>query len=250
MTASVLLERPVAGVAIVTLNRPSALNAFTQEMLQELARVASEVNEDTSLGAVVLTGAGRAFCSGRDRNELQAVGAREARRLVPESGSSESSSIRAMEPVVIAAARGAAVGGGLGLFMQADIRLASDDAYFVDGHVANAMIPSSEAWYLARRVGMARALEICVLGHRVSANEALEWGMIDRVTSDDLLVPDALELAEEFSRVSPELVRHTKAVLRRSESYPFERSMELVGLLRALRRRSAGRPKVLSEQDE
>ncbi len=250
MTASVLLERPVAGVAIVTLNRPSTLNAFTQDMLQELARVASEVNEDTSLGAVVLTGAGRAFCAGRDRNELQAVGAREARRLVPEPGSSESSSIRAMEPVVIAAARGASVGGGLGLFMQADIRLASDDAYFVDGHVANAMIPSSEAWYLARRVGMARALEICVLGRRVSAHEALKWGMIDRVTTGDRLVPDALELAEEFAGVPPELARHTKAVLRRSESHPYEPSMELVGLLRALRRRSADHAKVLPGGEE
>lgn len=232
----------MAGLAVVTLNRPEALNAFTQEMLEQLSQVATEINEDSSLSAVVLTGAGRAFCSGRDRSELRAVGDQEAERLVPEPGSSESSSVRRMQPVVIAAARGATVGGGLGLFMQADVRLASDDAIFVDGHVANGMIPSSEAWYVRRQVGMSRALELTVLGRRIGANEALEWGLVDRVTTGERLMPDAVSLGAEFAAVAPELVRHTKRVLRQSEAHTFSESMELVGLLRALRRRSSHNP--------
>ena len=228
----------MAGLAVVTLNRPEVLNAFTQEMLEQLSEVATEINEDASLSAVVLTGAGHAFCSGRDRSELRAVGDQEAERLVPEPGSSESSSVRRMQPVVIAAARGATVGGGLGLFMQADVRLASDDAVFVDGHVANGMIPSSEAWYVRREVGMSRALELTVLGKRIGANEALEWGLVDRVTTGERLMPDALSLGADFAAVEPELVRHTKRVLQQSEAHTFSESMELVGLLRALRRRS------------
>lgn len=239
---TIVLERPATGLAVVTLNRPDALNAFTDEMLEQLAEVREEINADSSLSAVVLTGAGRAFCAGRDRDELRTAGQREAARLIPEPGSLKSSSVRAMEPVVIAAARGATVGGGLGLYMQADVRIASDDAFFIDGHVANGMIPSSESWYVRRHVGMSRALQFTVLGRRVSAQEALDWGMIDRVSTGDRLLSDALSLAEEFAAVDPELVRHTKSVLRRSESHTFAESMELVGLLRALRRRSSHGP--------
>jgi len=235
---TVTLERPAAGLAVVTLNRPQVLNAFNDEMLKRLAEVAVEINEDDSISAVVLAGSGGAFCAGRDRNELRMISEREARRLVPEPGSSESSSVRSMQPVVIAAARGATVGGGLGLYMQADVRLASDDAYFVDGHVANGMIPSSEAWYVARRVGMKRALEFSVLGLRLYAAQALEWGMIDEVTTSDQLLPDALALAAQYAAIPPELVRHTKSVMRYSESGTFAESMDLVGMLRSLRRRS------------
>lgn len=244
---TVIVERPMSGMVVVTLNRPEALNAFNREMLEQLAQVATEVNEDSSVSVVVLTGAGRAFCSGRDRSELRAIEHQEAARLIPEPGSSESSSVRRMQPVVIGAARGATVGGGLGLFMQADVRLASDDAIFVDGHVANGMIPSSEAWYVRRQVGMSRALELAVLGRRIGANEALEWGLIDRVTTGERLMPEAVSLGAEFAAVAPELVRHTKSVLRQSEAHTYSESMELVGQLRALRRRSPHNPERTAE---
>jgi 2-(1,2-epoxy-1,2-dihydrophenyl)acetyl-CoA isomerase len=208
-----ILSRPAAGVATITLNRSHALNAFTDEMLELLASLAAEVNADESIAAVILTGSGRAFCAGRDRSQLAGAPGRPGIAAVPEVGSAESSFVRDLLPVVVAAARGAIVGGGFGMFLQADIRVASEDAYVLDGHVRAGMIPSSETWYLARGLPMKRALEVAVLGQRITAEQALADGLVDQLTTAEDLAGVALGIAGQYAAVSAALVRQTKRVL-------------------------------------
>jgi enoyl-CoA hydratase/carnithine racemase len=235
VSESATLERPRDGVAVITMNRPDALNAFNDEMLARMSGYADEINADDRIAAVVLTGEGRAFCAGRDRSELYGSAKRGATaRPVPEAGSSESTFIRHLQPVVIAAAHGAVVGGGLGFYMQADIRLACPDAYLMDGHVKSGMVASSESWYLARSLSMRQALDICALGHRVPALQAHRLGIVDELTDETELMKRAFEIAEEYAGIDPALVRQTKRVLRYAQERPYQESMELVGHLRAI----------------
>ena len=234
--ASVLVGRS-DDVATITLNRPERMNAFNDEMLDRLALLVEELNADANLAGVIVTGAGRAFCAGRDRSGLAHIAAAESARALPSSGGHESSMFAAIEVPVVAAVNGAAVGGGLGFVVQCDYVMASTDARFADGHLTAGMAPSVASWYLPRRIGGWRALRLFTATSPMDALAAHELGIVDEVVAPEELVSKARARIEPFRGTDRELLRHTKRLVMTSQTGTFAEQMERVGLLRSMERR-------------
>ena len=153
-------------------------------MLASLAETVDRVNAIESLTGAIVTGAGRAFCSGRDLAELPGIKAAETARAIPQAGGHESAMFARIEVPTVAAVNGAAVGGGLGFVYQCDYVVASSTALLADGHLQAAMVPSVASWYVPRRVGPWAAMQFFIR-QRVGAAEALELGLVDEVVEPD-----------------------------------------------------------------
>jgi enoyl-CoA hydratase/carnithine racemase len=228
------------GCARIVLHRPRQLNAFDDTMLQELQHCCSRLNDDSTIRVVGVSGAEGNFCSGRDRDELSAVAARDSGRSLPSSGGHESSMFRALEMPTVALVDGVCVGGGLGFALQCDIRISTSRARFFDGHLVNGMAPSVASWYLPRLTGMGAALRFLAAPRPTGAEEARALGLVDAVVEPELLEAEFLRVAEPFLTASPALVRHTKALLRAGETGTYDGTMTQVGLLRAVERLRKG----------
>lgn len=234
---TILIEHEAEGVVLLTLNRPARLNAVTGQMLAELDQAVHAINADPSVRTVIVTGAGRAFCAGRDLSELDDTVSAAASAALPLPGGHESDMFRAIEVPTVAAVNGAAVGAGLGFVVQCDVRLAASGAFFLDGHLPNGMVPSVASWYLPRLVGPGRALRLFCSRERLGAEEAQWLGLIDEVVSAEELLPAARRVAALFAQWDPDLLRRTKRLVTRAVDQGYEESMELVGFLRGLERR-------------
>src|SRR5215467_3448330 len=196
------------GVALVTLNRPDRLNAYTPTMGDELAEAFAACDADDTVRAIIVTGAGRAFCAGADLARGGASFDREAageyRATPPDRPWAKPR--RAIAPwdvrkPIIAAINGPAVGVGATLPMQWDIRLAGESARIGFVFVRRGVVPEAlSTWTLPRLVGWARAAELLMSGRMLSASEALEMGLVSRVVPDAELLPAARELAGDIAR--------------------------------------------------
>ena len=184
-------------VAIVTLCRPDALNALTDEMKRELAEAIQAAERDESARAVVLTGDGRGFCAGEALNpELVKSPEPALDRTLRDYYHPVVERMRTMEKPIVAAINGTCAGAGVSLALAADLRIASEKASFVMAFVKIGLVPDGGAsWMLPRLIGRARAAEMMMLGERVPAEKALAWGMIHKVVPDEALDADALALA-------------------------------------------------------
>lgn len=227
----VLLDRE-AGWAWLRLNRPRRLNALTDHMLQRLDLAVEEINNDPAIRVIVFTGNGKAFCAGRDTAELDEVNS--ATHDVPPRVGHHTNRIADIEVPVIAAVNGAAVGGGMGMALMADIVLATEAAYFVDGHLAVGMCPSSAVWWLPRLTSYQRAMEVFLTGRRVSAAEARELGMATCVLPVADLSSECRRLAADMARSSRATLTRTKRAVRFALTADFPHSTEQVGYLRSL----------------
>jgi 2-(1,2-epoxy-1,2-dihydrophenyl)acetyl-CoA isomerase len=186
----------VDGLATIELNRPEALNAWNAELGDELLAAIRAVADDDAVRAVVIRGAGRAFSSGADLKEstLRAStpeGVPDLRKVLVEAYHPIITGIRRMEKPVIASVNGGAIGIGLSLALACDLVIAGESAYFLLAFVNIGLVPDGgSSLFVPARVGFSRAAELALLGERVDARSAAEWGLINRV------VPDA-ELAQE-----------------------------------------------------
>src|SRR5215210_3043945 len=191
MSDTVLLRRDGAGATVV-LNRPEALNAWTRELGAELLAALRDVADDDEVRAVRITGAGRGFSAGAD---LEDIGAEDARtpeghpdleRLLTERYHPIITLVREMEKPVLAAVNGPAAGIGASLALACDLVLASEPAYFLLAFVNIGLVPDGGSSLLVpSRVGFARAMEMAMLGERIPAPQALEWGLVNRVAPAD-----------------------------------------------------------------
>ncbi|MEY2448212.1 MAG: hypothetical protein QOH79_1688 [Acidimicrobiaceae bacterium] len=217
---TVLISSPHPGVTQLTLNRPEKLNAMNVELVTELHEAFAAVAADRSCRAVVLTGAGRGFCSGLDLRGYGTVPGAEGRGAVGGGFSTQTHiaslipQMRALPVPVIAAVNGAAAGGGLALALGSDIRIAGAAARF---NVAFVRIGLSGcdigvSWLLPRLIGASRAWELMLTGRIIDATEADHIGLVTRVVSDDSLLESALETAALIAANSPWGVRMTKEV--------------------------------------
>jgi 2-(1,2-epoxy-1,2-dihydrophenyl)acetyl-CoA isomerase len=190
--------------ATIELNRPDALNAWNGPLGEELLAAIGAVAKDDGVRAVVLTGAGRAFSSGADLRDVSTrertpEGHVDLRSLLNDRYHPIITTIRTMPKPVLAAVNGPAVGIGLSLALAADLVLAAESAYFLLAFVNIGLVPDGgSSLFVPTRVGLARAAEMAMLGERVSAAQALEWGLINRV------VPDA-DFADEVARLRDRL---------------------------------------------
>jgi len=191
------------GVAVITLNRPDKLNAFTAEMHGELKSALDDVKRDKSVRALVLTGAGRAFCAGQDLSDRKVEPGAPPRDL----GASLDTlynplvrTLRGLELPVISAVNGVAAGAGANVALAADIVLAARSASFIQAFCKLGLVPDSGGTYiLPRLVGRARAMGLALLGDKLEAEKAEEIGLIWKAVDDDDLMPEAMAMARHLA---------------------------------------------------
>lgn len=216
----VLVDRPLAGVAQVTLNRPERMNSMAFDVMVPLRAVLAELQHDNEVRVVVVTGAGRGFSSGADHKSAGAVPHVEG--LTRPSYALRSMEIldevilamRRLHQPIIAAVNGAAIGGGLCLALAADIRVASEAAYFRAAGINNGLTASELglSYLLPRAIGSSRAFEIMLTGRDVDASEAERIGLVSRCVPPAALLPTCFEIAERiaaYSRPGTELTKRT-----------------------------------------
>ncbi|MDQ4086850.1 MAG: enoyl-CoA hydratase-related protein [Pseudomonadota bacterium] len=199
------LEQSPAAVATITLNRPDTLNALNGAMVDEL-RTAVESLPASGARALLITGEGRGFSSGADlasgpSTSLGTGGALDAGLALEKHFNPLIEALFALPIPVVAAVKGPAAGAGCSLALAADIVIAARSAYFLQAFVNIGLIPDAGAtWLLPRLAGRARAMEMMMLGERIAAEKAAEWGMISRVVADEDLAAEAALLAANLAR--------------------------------------------------
>ena len=200
-------------IALLTLNHPETLNAVSLQMIRELNQVLDEI-DDPSNGArcLLITGAGRGFCAGANLSDPE-------KRIGREKGSDLGAGLekwynpffirlRDLRMPIITAVNGPAAGVGMSIGLMGDMVLAARSAFFLQAFRRIGLIPDGGSTFiLPRMIGFSRAMELSLLGERLPAEKALEWGLINRVYEDDQLMPEARKLAEELAEGPTEALR-------------------------------------------
>jgi 2-(1,2-epoxy-1,2-dihydrophenyl)acetyl-CoA isomerase len=225
----VLLRSDSDGVRTLTLNRPEAYNSLTTELKDRLLAELTEAGAADSVRAVLLTGAGKAFCAGQDLKEH--IGALEAGsdaplRTVEEHYTPIVRAIAAMRKPVIAAVNGTAAGAGEALAYASDLRVAARSAKFLMAFANVGLSADSGAsWTLPRLIGYGRAMEMMLLAEPVSAVRAAEIAMVTRVVDDDALAAEAQELAERMATGPTSAYAAIKEALSRAAGADLEHAL-------------------------
>lgn len=195
-------------IATVTLNRPEAMNALSQELSARLGEVFAALQEMPDVKVAILTGAGRAFCAGMDLKEL-ASGTATLQAADEEKGAGHSKfGMGVFDRPIIGAINGVAATGGLELAMHCDMRIASTTARFGDTHARVGVIPGgSMSALLSRLIGIGRAKEMSLTGKLIDAATADRWGLVNRVVEPEELMPAALALAQEVAAIDGAILR-------------------------------------------
>jgi 2-(1,2-epoxy-1,2-dihydrophenyl)acetyl-CoA isomerase len=195
----VLVRELTGGVLTLTLNRPERLNSLDDPLLDALLGGLLEARDDEAVRAVVLTGAGRGFCAGADLAQASLRGrtpGESVRAHLQTHYAPLITLIRTVEKPVVAAVNGVAAGAGMSLALACDLRIAAESAYFLQAFVRIGLVPDAgSTYFLPRLVGMGRAMELAMLGDRVSAADALRIGLVNRVVADTELPAAVAALA-------------------------------------------------------
>ena len=229
MTYETLLLETRGRVAIITLNRPQALNALNSTVLLEMRQLLGELQADDGIGAVVLTGSEKAFAAGADIKEMQSLEFVDAYRADLFSGWDDVAGFR--KPM-IAAVSGFALGGGCELAMMCDFIIAAKTAKFGQPEITLGVIPGMGGTQrLTRAVGKAKAMDLCLTGRMMDAHEAESAGLVARVVDQERLLEEAVAAAEKIAGYSQTAVGMVKETVSRafeqtlSEGLRFERRL-------------------------
>lgn len=224
-------------VALLTLNRPERLNSFTRQMHAEF-RTALEAVEHAGMRALVITGAGRAFCAGQDLSdlELETGNAPDLGDLITDNFNPLVRRLQALPLPVIAAVNGIAAGAGANLALACDLVLAARSAKFIQAFVKIGLVPDTGGtWLLPRRIGMARALGLALTGDALGAEQAEAYGMIWRMVEPEALHSEAMRLAMQLATQPTRALAAVKHAMYAGASQTLDRSLELeAALQRAL----------------
>jgi 2-(1,2-epoxy-1,2-dihydrophenyl)acetyl-CoA isomerase len=236
------------GVATLTLDRPDKLNALTPEMLAEILAVLDNISASGSAArCLLITGAGRAFCSGADLANSVAFSAStaggsdtgpgpgaEVGRMLREVYHPLFEKLRALEMPVVAAVNGVAAGAGMSLAIAADIVIAARSAYFLQAFIHIGLLPDSGSTYmLPRLLGKARATAAMMLGEKLPAETAAEWGLIYEVVDDEALMEVAVTLAKRLAKGPTLALAAVRQAVSQSESNDFTAQLEAEAVLQS-----------------
>jgi 2-(1,2-epoxy-1,2-dihydrophenyl)acetyl-CoA isomerase len=213
-------------VLTITLNRPDVYNAFNADLHAAL-HTALEEAAAPDVRAVVITGAGKGFCAGQDLREFR-ESPRDIRERLEETYHPNIRAIRALAKPVIAGVNGAAAGAGLSLACACDVRVASDAASFVPGFVGIGLVPDSGGtWFIHRLLGYARSFEWMCSNRRLTADEALEWGLVSEVVATDSFAGRVAELAADWAALPTAAVAATKRLFEHAATASLEDQLAL-----------------------
>ena len=208
MDYTVINWEEIGHVAVVTLNRPEALNAMNRAIRDELIDATFRVKNDDNLRVMVLTGTGRAFCAGADLKERAKGESDQSSGPASVINSSPSFTTLDIGKPIIAAINGYALGGGLEMSLACDIRIASNNATFGLPVIVRGFFPGGGGpLKLPRLIPRAMAMEMLLTGDPIDANTALQWGLISRVVEPDELLPTAMQLANRIASHAPLAVK-------------------------------------------
>lgn len=213
------------GISWIKLNRPDKLNAFIAEMNREITQVVKQAAKDEKVRCIVITGEGRAFCSGQDLAEVNDD--TNHGDLLRNHYTPMVKAIMACEKPIIAAVNGVAAGAGFSLALACDFRLASEKASFINAFVNIGLIPDSgNLHFLSHVVGRAKAIEISVLGEKIPAQKALELGVINRVIPQDTWQKEVEEFAIKLAKMPTKAIGLIKRYLTLAENLPLDAYLE------------------------
>lgn len=229
------------GVATITLNRPDARNALDNTMARELQDALKRVSRDPEVRAVLLTGTGRAFCSGQD---LKAVTGDDAPSTLGEhlqkTWNPIVRAIRELEKPVVCAVNGVAAGAGVGLALACDLRIASEEASFIVVFSKVGLLPDSGmTWMLPRIVGAGKAFEMAALAEPVGAEEAMRLGLVERVVPGDALGEEAAGLCRRLAEGPTKALGLTKRAFDRALGMTYAQALDHEAQLQTACGRSA-----------
>jgi 2-(1,2-epoxy-1,2-dihydrophenyl)acetyl-CoA isomerase len=223
-------------VGLLTLNDPASLNAMTPELLGGLAVAIGEMTSDSTLRALVLTGEGRGFCSGQNLKASESLGADIVAGVMRHYWPAFQALRECRVPVVVAV-NGVAAGGGFSLAMAGDMIVAARSAKFIQVFSRIGLVPDlGSTWLLPRLIGRQRALELMLLNEPLSAELALQWGLVRQVVDDDRLRDEAMKLAHRLAEGPTRALVATRRLLEESEyasySAQFRREIEVQAEIR------------------
>ena len=230
------------GVAIATMNAPESRNTLgAAAQFDAIDELCARLAKDRTIRALVLTGAGKAFCAGGDikhmleRSKIPGAQPVDERYFYQESFHRLPKALYELETPTIAAVNGPAMGAGLDLACMCDIRIASDKALFAESFVKLGIIPGDGGAYLLQRlVGPSKAAEMTFTGDAIDAAEALRCGLVSRVTAPDRLMPEALALARRIAANPSHALRMAKRLMREAQHAKLDTILQLSGAFQAL----------------
>jgi enoyl-CoA hydratase len=221
------LERPRDRVALIRLNRPKALNALNLTVMRELTELATELDRDPDVGAVVITGSERAFAAGADIAEMAPL---TFQQVLADDWFAGWDALARVRTPLVAAVRGYALGGGCELAMMCDLLIAGDDAKFGQPEIKLGVIPGiGGSQRLTRAVGKAKAMDLCLTGRTMGAEEAERAGLVSRLVPADTALTEALDAAATIASMSLPVAALAKEAVNRAfettlaEGVRFER---------------------------
>jgi 2-(1,2-epoxy-1,2-dihydrophenyl)acetyl-CoA isomerase len=231
---TIILERQGA-IRRITLNRPDKLNSFTRGMLSELDDALTEISNDDAARALIITGAGRAFCAGQDLREAGAVEDGAAVRAVVERLYNPAIRLlRSLQIPVLAAVNGIAAGAGASLAIACDLVIAAESASFVQAFSKIGLVPDAGgSYFMPRLIGSARALGLALLAEPVDARQAAEWGLIWQAVPDADFPDTIAEMGERLAQLPTASVALTKRALNASGHHSLEQQLALEAELQA-----------------
>lgn len=228
MTYQTLLYEVADRIGTITLNRPDALNALTDDMYRELQAVIGTIAADPEIGCVILTGAGRAFCAGADlkarRDDLTPLERRARHRWILKDILEP---LYRLEKPVIAAVNGTAVGAGFNIALACDFIIASDQASFIQAFARVGLVPDLGGLYLlGRAIGVNKAKELCFTARKVLAEEAKTLGIANHVVAHEDLLPEARAIATSVTALAPTATAMTKTLLNTASDATFDQMLD------------------------
>ena len=231
MTYECLLYEVKDGIATLTLNRPDRLNALGGTLREDLHDAVTRASADPEVRVMVVTGAGKGFCSGGDVKAMnEANEGRRTRPLMEKVAPGRDRTLLAMRDApqpMIAAVNGAAAGAGMNLALACDIRIASTAAKFSQAFVRRGLHPDwGGTYFLPRAVGMAKACELIFTGEVIDAPEALRLGLVSKLVAPEELMPTAYELARKIAAGPPIAVRLAKRAIHRNAESDLRSALE------------------------
>lgn len=227
MDSEVKIVSNTDGILHLCLNRPAQLNALSHGVLQALSHCLAQAKEDKTVRAILLTGEGKAFCAGADIKELAPLNETQGLEFA-RFGQSVFSQLENLGKPSLAAIHGVAMGGGCELAMATTMRIAANNTFFAQPEIKLGIIPGfGGTQRLARLIGKGRALDVCLTGRRISAEQALQWGLVSELVAPEELQDRACDILQEMTKFGAVALGSIMTAINEGYDLPLDQALEI-----------------------